>query len=110
MLRDSKAFSGFAVSDVEKAKEFYGKTLGLKVSESNGLLTLHLAGGNNVLIYSKPNHFPATFTILNFPVNDVDQAVSELFVLLVLGHPAKGALVPDIGRKPLTEISSFVSG
>jgi catechol 2,3-dioxygenase-like lactoylglutathione lyase family enzyme len=78
MLGDSKAFSGFAVGDIEKAKEFYGRTLGLKVSESNGLLALHLAGGNNVLIYPKPNHTPATFTVLNFPVNDVDQAVDGL--------------------------------
>ena len=78
MLGGSKAFSGFSVADIEKAKEFYGKTLGLKVSESHGLLTLHLAGGNNVLIYAKPNHVPATFTVLNFPVNDVDQAVDEL--------------------------------
>ena len=78
MLGDSKAFSGFAVGDIEKAKEFYGRTLGLKVSESNGLLALHLAGGNNVLIYPKPNHTPAGFTVLNFPVNDVDQAVDEL--------------------------------
>src|SRR6266566_7118264 len=78
MLENSKAFSGFAANDIQKAKEFYGKTLGLKVSESHGLLTLHLAGGNNVLIYPKPNHTPATFTILNFPVDDVDQAVDEL--------------------------------
>jgi catechol 2,3-dioxygenase-like lactoylglutathione lyase family enzyme len=78
MLDGSKAFSGFSVGDIEKAQEFYGKTLGLKVSESHGLLTLHLAGGNNVLIYPKPNHVPATFTVLNFPVNDVDQAVDEL--------------------------------
>jgi predicted enzyme related to lactoylglutathione lyase len=78
MLKDSKAFSGFAVGDIEKAKEFYGSTLGLKLSESNGLLTLHLAGGNNVLIYPKPNHTPATFTVLNFPVDDVDQAVDQL--------------------------------
>src|SRR5207245_10650476 len=78
MLGDSKAFSGVAVGDSEKAKEFYGRTLGLKVSESNGLLTLHLPGGNNVLIYPKPNHVPATFTVLNFPVDDVDQAVEQL--------------------------------
>ena len=78
MLWDSKAFSGFSVNDIEKAKEFYGRTLGLKVSESNGLLTLHLAGGNNVLIYPKPNHTPATFTVLNFPVDDVDEAVDQL--------------------------------
>jgi catechol 2,3-dioxygenase-like lactoylglutathione lyase family enzyme len=78
MLGESKAFSGFAVPDVAKAKEFYGSTLGLKISESNGLLTLHLAGGNNVLIYSKPNYTPATFTVLNFPVGNVDHAVDEL--------------------------------
>ena len=78
MLADSKAFSGFAADDIEKAKEFYEKTLGLKVSEDHGLLTLHLAGGNNVLIYPKANHAPATFTVLNFPVEDVDLAVDEL--------------------------------
>jgi predicted enzyme related to lactoylglutathione lyase len=78
MLRESKAFSGFSANDIGKAKEFYGRTLGLKVSESNGVLTLNLAGGNNVLIYPKPNHTPATFTVLNFPVDDVDQAVDEL--------------------------------
>ena len=78
MLGDSKAFSGFSANDNEIAKEFYGRTLGLKVSETNGLLTLHLAGGSNVLIYPKPNHTPATFTVLNFPVDDVDQAVDEL--------------------------------
>ena len=78
MLGDSKAFSGFSANDTEKAKEFYGRTLGLKVSETNGLLTLHLAGGSNVLIYPKPNHTPVTFTVLNFPVDDVDQAVDEL--------------------------------
>jgi hypothetical protein len=78
LLKDSKAFSGFSVGDIVKAKEFYGQTLGLKVSESHGLLTLHLAGGNNVLIYPKPNHAPATLTILNCPVENVDQAVDEL--------------------------------
>jgi len=78
MLGESKAFSGFAVPDVAEAKEFYAKTLRLNVSESHGLLTLHLAGGNNVLIYPKPNHIPATFTVLNFPVSDVDLAVGEL--------------------------------
>jgi catechol 2,3-dioxygenase-like lactoylglutathione lyase family enzyme len=78
MLGESKAFSGFAVPDVAEAKEFYAGKLGLNVSESHGLLTLHLAGGNNVLIYPKPNHVPATFTVLNFPVGDVDLAVDEL--------------------------------
>ena len=78
MLETRKAFSSFSVNDLQKAKEFYGQTLGLNVSEEHGLLTLHLAGGNNVLIYPKPNHVPATFTILNFPVNDVDQTVDKL--------------------------------
>ena len=78
MLEKSKAFSGFAMPDIEKAKKFYGETLGLKVSEDHGLLTLHLAGGNNVLIYPKPDHVPATFTVLNFPVDDVDQTVDKL--------------------------------
>jgi len=78
MLKDSKAFSGFAVSDIGKAKEFYGRTLGVEVSESNGLLKLHLAGGATVLIYPKPNHSPASFTILNFPVENVDKTVDEL--------------------------------
>jgi catechol 2,3-dioxygenase-like lactoylglutathione lyase family enzyme len=78
MLKESKAFSGFSVNDILKAKDFYGRTLGLEVSESHGLLTLHLGGGTNVLIYPKPNHSPATFTILNFPVENVDESVDEL--------------------------------
>ena len=78
MLEKSKAFSGFSVNDTQKAKEFYGRTLGLEVSESNGLLNLRLAGGTTVLIYPKPNHVPATFTVLNFPVDSVDKAVEEL--------------------------------
>jgi predicted enzyme related to lactoylglutathione lyase len=78
MLKDSKAFSGFSAADIQTAKNFYSETLGLDLSESHGLLTLRLAGGNNVLIYPKPNHVPATFTVLNFPVQDVDLAVDEL--------------------------------
>jgi catechol 2,3-dioxygenase-like lactoylglutathione lyase family enzyme len=78
MLKDSKAFSGFSVDDTQKAKEFYGRTLGLEVSESHGLLQLLLAGGTKVLMYPKPNHVPATFTILNFPVDNVNKAVNEL--------------------------------
>lgn len=78
MLKDSKAYSGFSVNDLEKAKEFYGRILGLKISESHGLLHLHLASGATVLVYPKPNHSPATFTILNFPVANVDTAVDEL--------------------------------
>jgi predicted enzyme related to lactoylglutathione lyase len=78
MLGESKAFSGFAAPDMGKVKEFYDRTLGLSVTEEHGLLTLHLAGGTNVLIYPKADHVPATFTVLNFPVGDVDQAVDEL--------------------------------
>jgi predicted enzyme related to lactoylglutathione lyase len=78
MLKESKAFSSFSANDIAKAKEFYGRTLGLEVTEADGMLTLHLAGGGTVLIYPKPNHVPATFTVLNFPVADVEKAVSEL--------------------------------
>ncbi len=78
MLEASKAFSGFSADEIGKAKQFYGKTLGLKVSESHGVLMLHLTGDSNILVYPKPNHVPATFTVLNFPVKDVDQAVDEL--------------------------------
>jgi len=78
MLEDSKAFSGFSVNNLQVAKDFYGRILGLNVSESHGLLHLHLAGGSRVLVYPKPNHSPATFTVLNFPVANVDAAVDEL--------------------------------
>ena len=78
MFKNTKAFSGFAVNDVQKAKEFYGQTLGLDVSEAHGLLELHIAGGTKILMYPKENHTPATFTILNFPVDNIEQAVDEL--------------------------------
>jgi len=78
MLKDAKAFSGFSVNDLERAKEFYGGTLGLEVSESDGMLTLKLGSGASVLMYPKPNHEPATFTVLNFPVADVDKCVDAL--------------------------------
>jgi catechol 2,3-dioxygenase-like lactoylglutathione lyase family enzyme len=78
MFSDSKAFSGFAVSDTEAAREFYAGVLGLKVTEKNGLLSIHLGSGVQVLAYPKGDHVPADFTILNFPVSDIDAAVSEL--------------------------------
>jgi catechol 2,3-dioxygenase-like lactoylglutathione lyase family enzyme len=78
MLAKTKAFSGFAVDDIAKAREFYGETLGLQISEANGLLTLHLGGDRPTLIYPKPDHAPANYTILNFPVDDIDEAVDEL--------------------------------
>ena len=78
MFRNTKAFSGFAVSDIEAAKSFYGDTLDIEVSEENGMLTLHLAGDRNTLVYPKPDHVPATYTILNFPVDDIEATVDEL--------------------------------
>lgn len=78
MFANTKAFSGFAVPDVQQARAFYEGTLGLRVSEENGLLTLHLAGGRDTLVYPKPDHAPATYTILNFPVPDIDEAVGDL--------------------------------
>jgi predicted enzyme related to lactoylglutathione lyase len=78
MFKDSKAFSGFSVDDLRKAKEFYGQTLGLEVAEMPEGLQLRISGGGRIFIYSKPNHTPATFTILNFPVDDIEQAVDDL--------------------------------
>ena len=78
MFRDAKAFSGFSVDDIPKAQEFYGRTLGLDVTEQNGMLFLHIAGGSKILVYPKPDHVPASFTILNFPVGDIEEAVDEL--------------------------------
>jgi catechol 2,3-dioxygenase-like lactoylglutathione lyase family enzyme len=81
VLTDSAAFSGFAVRDVEEARRFYADTLGLRVDvdqEMGGMLTLHLGGGTDVLVYPKSDHTPATYTVLNFPVDDVDRVVDEL--------------------------------
>lgn len=78
MLETSKAFSGFSVNDIPKARRFYGETLGLEVNEDEGMLVLHLGSGAKVLAYPKPNHSPATFTILNFPVADVERTVRAL--------------------------------
>jgi catechol 2,3-dioxygenase-like lactoylglutathione lyase family enzyme len=81
MFENTKAYSGFAVDDLRKAHEFYGETLGLKTTvldEENGLMSLHLAGDRDTLVYQKPDFIPATYTILNFPVDDIDQAVDGL--------------------------------
>jgi catechol 2,3-dioxygenase-like lactoylglutathione lyase family enzyme len=78
MFGKAKAFSGFSVDDVAAAKRFYGDTLGLDVTEDHGMLQVHLATGGTVLVYPKPNHEPASFTILNFPVDDVGKAVGDL--------------------------------
>jgi catechol 2,3-dioxygenase-like lactoylglutathione lyase family enzyme len=78
MLENSRAFSGFSVDDIAEAKRFYGETLGLRVTEENGMLTLHTAGDHTTLIYPKEDHTPATYTTLNFPVEDVDTTVEDL--------------------------------
>lgn len=78
MFANTKAFSGFSVDDIPRAKEFYGETLGLEVSDENGLLNLHIAGDRDTLVYPKPDHQPASFTILNFPVSDIEAAVDQL--------------------------------
>lgn len=98
MFKNSMAFSGFSVDDIDAARAFYGGTLGLDVRPGPmGILELHLAGGATVMIYPKPNHVPATYTILNFPVDDVDAAVERLTKAGVtmerypdLGQDAKG--------------------
>jgi catechol 2,3-dioxygenase-like lactoylglutathione lyase family enzyme len=78
-LSDSAAFSGFAVPDIAAAREFYAGTLGLEVTEEYGMLTLHLNGGDRpTLVYPKPDHAPAAFTILNFKVGDIEAAVDAL--------------------------------
>src|SRR5215217_5166356 len=78
MFKDTHAFSGFSVDDLQKAKSFYSQTLGLEVSEENGMLQLHIAGTAPILVYPKPNHTPATYTILNFPVDNVEETVDKL--------------------------------
>jgi catechol 2,3-dioxygenase-like lactoylglutathione lyase family enzyme len=109
MLKNSHAFSSFSVNDLEKAKQFYGQTLGLEVMESQEGLTLTIAGGNKIFVYPKDNHVPATFTILNFPVDDVDKAVDELTAKGVkfeiydqgdLKTDAKGIARPGEGNGP----------
>jgi predicted enzyme related to lactoylglutathione lyase len=78
MLKDSPAFSGFSTDDIPRARQFYAETLGLNVTEENGMLSLHFANGGIGLIYPKDDHQPAAYTCLNFPVADVDAAVDEL--------------------------------
>lgn len=78
MFAKTEAFSGFSVDDIERARGFYAGTLGLDVEETEGMLALKLGGGGTVLVYPKENHVPATFTVLNFPVDDIDAAVDGL--------------------------------
>jgi len=78
MFGNTRAYSGFSTNDIPAAKKFYGETLGMNVSEQNGMLSLQVAGSNDILVYPKPDHTPASFTILNFPVANIDEAVDEL--------------------------------
>jgi predicted enzyme related to lactoylglutathione lyase len=78
MFKNTRAFSSFSVNDLQKAKEFYGRTLELEVSQQEEGLALKIAGGNQIFLYPKPNHTPASFTVLNFPVPNVEEAVDQL--------------------------------
>ena len=78
MFEQTRAYSGFSVDDIPAAKRFYSETLGLRVSEEYGMLQLHIAGDRDTLVYPKDDHTPATYTILNFPVDDIDAAVDAL--------------------------------
>jgi catechol 2,3-dioxygenase-like lactoylglutathione lyase family enzyme len=78
MFKNTKAFNGFSVDDLDAAKGFYSQTLGLDVEESPPGLRLKIAGSNGIVVYAKPNHEPATYTMLNFPVDDIDHAVDQL--------------------------------
>ena len=111
MLAKSKAFSGFAVDDVEQAREFYADTLGLdvKVIDDPGLLNIRLAGGRDILVYPKGDFEPATYTILNFPVDDVEAAVDGLAARGVAFERYDGMEQDDkgIARGPGPEIAWF---
>jgi catechol 2,3-dioxygenase-like lactoylglutathione lyase family enzyme len=78
MFADTRAISGFAVDDMEKAREFYGGTLGLRTSVQHDIMTLHLADDRDTIVYPKPGHHPADYTILNFQVDDIDYVVDQL--------------------------------
>jgi catechol 2,3-dioxygenase-like lactoylglutathione lyase family enzyme len=95
MFKHTHAFSGFSVDHIQTAKEFYGQTLGLEVSETKEGLELRIAGGGQVFIYPRPDHTPASFTILNFPVPDIDQAVDALLKLGVRFESYEGQMKTD---------------
>jgi predicted enzyme related to lactoylglutathione lyase len=95
MFNDAHAFSSFSVDDLQKAKTFYGETLGLAISEMKEGLALKIAGGGDVFLYPKPNHEPATFTVLNFPVAEIEQAVDQLTKLGVRFEHYEGAMKTD---------------
>ena len=96
MLKNSKAFSSFSAADLSKSKDFYQDVLGLDIEETEmGILSIHLSGGGEVIIYPKPDHIPAAFTVLNFPVEDIDQAVDELISKGVVFEQYTGEIQTD---------------
>ena len=111
MFKNTKAFSGFSVDDLRKAKAFYSQTLGLEVAEMPEGLELRISNGTGIFVYPKPNHTPATFTVLNFPVDDIEQAVNELSKRGVrFEHYDQGDLKTDekgIARGPGPNIAWF---
>ncbi|HSU49588.1 MAG TPA: VOC family protein [Segetibacter sp.] len=96
MFKNTKAFSGFSVNDIQAAKTFYSTVLGLEVVDNPmGLIELKITGGNNIVVYPKPNHVPATFTILNFPVDNIDAAVDALIAKGVSFEQYEGQIKTD---------------
>ena len=96
MLKHIQVFSSFSANDIEKAKEFYGTTLGLTVRDNPmGVIELHLETGNDIMIYPKPDHEPATFTVLNFKVEDVEKTVDELTAKGVVFEQYEGQIKTD---------------
>jgi len=109
MFEYIKVLTSFSVDDVPKAQTFYGETLGLTFSEDSGALLLHLSGGNDTLIYPKPDHIPASYTLLNFVVADIDRAVDQLIAggVRFLRYDEFGADDKGIVRGPDREIAWF---
>src|SRR5436189_4960347 len=100
MFGKTKAFSGFAVDDIPAARRFYGETLGLEVTEQNGMLTLHVAGDRPILVYPKPDHTPAPYTTLNVPAEDIDAPLDELVRRGVRCVRYEGMPADERGRTP----------
>jgi predicted enzyme related to lactoylglutathione lyase len=102
MFKNTRAFSSFSVNDLQKAKQFYSETLGLNVSDTDGFLKIHIDGGYTIIVYPKPDHEPATFTILNFPVANVDKAVEQL--------NTRGVKFEQYGGKLQTDAKGIMRG
>lgn len=97
MFKETKAFSGFAVRDLEAAEKFYGGTLGIETSEEYGVLVLHFPESTNIFVYPKEDHEPANYTILNFPVDDINSAVAELMALGIKFERYEGFNQDEVG-------------